>query len=124
MKIEYKKGRRNPPPSFSKPPAPPAPPKAQPEIAALLLWANLLKDYGMKLEEMQTTADALRWALNRLEMAGVDWRGDYFARANAILAHGEAEACIARHKLVLPPHDVMAVATNAFLRQGDNDDIR
>lgn len=35
MKIEYKKGRRNPPPSFSKPPAPPAPPKAQPEIAAL-----------------------------------------------------------------------------------------
>ena len=40
----------------------------------------------MKLEEMQTTADALRWALNRLEMAGVDWRGDYFARANAILA--------------------------------------
>lgn len=29
--------RRNPPPSFSKPPAPPAPPKAQPEIAAFLL---------------------------------------------------------------------------------------
>ena len=85
--------RRNPPPSFSKPPAPPAPPpKAQPEIAAFLLWANLLKDYGMKLEEMQTTADALRWALNRLEMAGVDWRGDYFVRANEILAYGEAEA--------------------------------
>ena len=46
----------------------------------------------MKLEEMQTTADALRWALNRLEMAGVDWRGDYFVRANEILAYGEAEA--------------------------------
>ena len=27
--------RRNPPPSFSRPPAPPAPPKAQPEIERL-----------------------------------------------------------------------------------------
>jgi hypothetical protein len=45
----------------------------------------------MKLSDMNTTADALRWALRRLETAGVDC-GEYFARADAILTENELSA--------------------------------
>jgi len=38
----------------------------------------------MKLEEMQTVADALRWALRRIDTAGLGC-GEYFDRAEALL---------------------------------------
>lgn len=42
----------------------------------------------MKLEDMNTMQDALRWALHRLEVAGVSC-GDYYARADALLTENE-----------------------------------
>jgi hypothetical protein len=38
----------------------------------------------MKLDEMMTPMDALRWALHRIETAGLGC-GEYFARAEALL---------------------------------------
>lgn len=38
----------------------------------------------MKLDEMMTPMDALRWALRRIEAAGLGC-GDYFARAEELL---------------------------------------
>lgn len=38
----------------------------------------------MKLEEMHTMADALRWALRRIDTAGLGC-GEYFAKAEALL---------------------------------------
>lgn len=38
----------------------------------------------MRLNEMNTVHDALRWALRRIELAGVDC-GEYFDRADALL---------------------------------------
>lgn len=43
----------------------------------------------MKPEDMNTTQDALRWALRRIETAGLGC-GDYFERAEALLNPGPA----------------------------------
>lgn len=43
----------------------------------------------MKLDEMKTPMDALRWALHRIDTAGLGC-GEYFARAEALLTAAPA----------------------------------
>jgi len=48
---------------------------------------------------MATTADALRWALRRIETAGLG-QGEHFERADALLASGEACSDLAVRDLI------------------------